>query len=408
QLIEGKCAILDEIREMETESDLPVSLSIGLGVGGKHPLQNDQFASDALDLALGRAGDQAVIKRGDKIEYYGGKLQAVEKGNKVKSRIVAHALRQLIDQSSKVIIMGHAYQDMDSFGSSLGIFRIAAARGKESWILVNSYNETMTDVYNQAKETGNYPFVNNEKALSLADDETLLIVVDTHRPSLVECRELLDKTDRIVVIDHHRKSEEYIENATLAYMESYASSTAELVTEILQYSLEKKTIIKFEAEALLAGITVDTNSFSVKTGVRTFEAASWLRRSGADTTSVKRYFQTDVNHFKAKANSILNARIRDGIAYSVCEGVNEDMQVVNAQAADELLTIRGVRASFVAGRNEREKTVVSARSLGEINVQTIMETFGGGGHMTTAGASVCMSPEEVLLKIEEYFRKKAK
>lgn len=402
KMVESKFPILDDIREIETEADFPVTLSIGIGVGGKTPAQLDQYASDALDLALGRGGDQAVVKKGSKIEYYGGKMKTVEKGNKGKSRIVAHALRQLVDQSSKVLIMGHKYPDMDSFGSALGVFRIATARNKEAHIIINAFNEALQEVYSLAREKETYSFINNEKALALVDKETLVVVLDTHRPSLVECQQLLTETDRIVVIDHHRRAEESIENATLAYMEPYASSTSELVTEILQYSLEKKSIIKFEAEALLAGITVDTNRFSVKTGVRTFEAASWLRRSGADTTSVKRYFQTDVESFKLRANAIVNAKIsEEGIAYSVCEGFHPDMQVINAQAADELLAIKGVMASFVAGTTEIGKTVISARSLGEINVQTVMEKLGGGGHLTNAGAQVEMTPEETLAFIEK-------
>lgn len=402
KLVENKFPILDDIRGIESEADFPVTLSIGIGVGGKNLVQTDQYAQDALDLALGRGGDQAVVKKGSKIEYYGGKMKTVEKGNKGKSRIVAHALRQLIDQSSKVLIMGHKYPDMDSFGAALGVFRITSTRNKDAYIVINAFNDTLQEVYTLAKESEAYTFINNEKALALVDKDTLVVVLDTHRPSLVECQELLEATDRIAVIDHHRKSEENIENATLAYMEPYASSTSELVTEILQYSLEKKTIIKFEAEALLAGITVDTNRFSVKTGVRTFEAASWLRRSGADTSSVKRYFQTDVEAFKLRANTIVNARISKwGIAYSICEGVHPDMQIINAQAADELLAIKGVRASFVAGLSDLGKTVLSARSLGEINVQAVMEKLGGGGHLTTAGAQVDISPQEALDQVEK-------
>lgn len=397
KMIENKFGILDDIRSIESESDFPVTLSVGIGAGGKNLAQTHQFAQDAMDLALGRGGDQAVIKRGSRIEYFGGKMKTVEKSNKGKSRIVAHALRQLIDQSSRVMIMGHRYPDMDAFGAALGIYRIAAARNKEAHIIINAYNETLHEVYTLAKESEAYSFINNEKAIAMSDKETLMVILDTHRPSLVECPELFGITDRIAVIDHHRRAEESIENATLAYMETYASSTCELVTEILQYSLDKKGISKFEAEALLAGITVDTNRFSVKTGVRTFEAASWLRRSGADTSSVKRYFQSDVEAFKLRANTIVNARISErGFAYSICEGIHPDMQIINAQAADELLAIKGVIASFVAGVAEGGKTVISARSLGEINVQALMEKLGGGGHLTTAGAQVDVSPEEAL------------
>lgn len=402
KIIENKFAILDDIRAIETEADFPVTLSIGIGAGGKHPAQNDQYAVAALDLALGRGGDQAVVKKGAKLEYYGGKMQTVEKGNKGKSRIIAHAIKQLVDQSSKVIIMGHRNPDMDSFGSALGIYRIVANRNKDAYIVINNYFETLAEIYNQAKEAEIYQFVNSEKAISMMDKDTLLIVLDTHRPSLTECRELLELTEKIVVIDHHRKAEEWIENATLYYMEPYASSTSELVTEILQYSGDKKNVAKLEVEGLLAGISMDTNRFAVKTGVRTFEAASWLRRSGADTTTVKRFFQTDAEAFKIKAKCIADADIREnGIAYSVSHGHHPDIQVINSQAADELLSVKNVRASFVAGRDERGTTVISARSLGEMNMQTIMEKLGGGGHLTTAGAQVECTPEEALQKIEE-------
>lgn len=402
KIIENKFAILDDIRAIETEADFPVTLSIGIGAGGKHPAQNDQYAVAALDLALGRGGDQAVVKKGAKLEYYGGKMQTVEKGNKGKSRIIAHAIKQLVDQSSKVIIMGHRNPDMDSFGSALGIHRIVANRNKDAYIVINNYFETLAEIYNQAKETENYHFINSEKAISMMDKDTLLIVLDTHRPSLTECRELLELTEKIVVIDHHRKAEEWIENATLYYMEPYASSTSELVTEILQYSGDKKNVAKLEVEGLLAGISMDTNRFAVKTGVRTFEAASWLRRSGADTTTVKRFFQTDAEAFKIKAKCIADADIREnGIAYSVSHGHHPDIQVINSQAADELLSVKNVRASFVAGRDEKGTTVISARSLGEMNMQTIMEKLGGGGHLTTAGAQVECTPEEALQKIEE-------
>jgi c-di-AMP phosphodiesterase-like protein len=401
KLVENKFAILDDIRAIETEADFPVTLSIGIGAAAKNPMQTDQHALAALDLALGRGGDQAVVRRGAKIEYFGGKMQTVEKGNKGKSRIIAHAIRQLVDQSSKVIIMGHRNPDMDSFGSALGIHRIVANRNKDVYIVINNYFDTLADIYNLAKETENYQFINNEKAIAMTDKDTLVVVLDTHRPSLVECKELLAMTDRIVVIDHHRKAEECIDNATLSYMEPYASSTSELVTEILQYSGDKKDVAKLEVEGLLAGISMDTNRFAVKTGVRTFEAASWLRRSGADTTAVKRFFQTDIKAFKIRANCIANVEIKEnGIAYSVCQGQPPDAQVINSQAADELLTVKGVRASFVAGLDELGRTVVSARSLGDLNVQTIMEKLGGGGHLTTAGAQVTCTPEEALVQIE--------
>ena len=406
KLVRNKFSILDEIRGMETGIGFPLSLSIGIGVGGKTPAKTDQLAHAALNLALGRGGDQAVIQRVSKIEYFGGKTQAVEKSNKGKSRIIAHTIQQLIEQSSKVMIMGHKNPDMDSFGSSLGIFRFSASLGKEAHIIINKYHVNMAEIYRQAKDIGIYSFINNEKALALSNADTLLVVVDTHRPSITECPELLNIAEKIVVIDHHRKTEEFIENPTLSYMEPYASSTSELVTEMLQFFHERKNFSKFEAEALLAGISVDTNRFAGKTGVRTFEAASWLRKAGADTSAVKRFFQSDEQAFRIKANSIAKAEFLDcGIALSVCEGAHPDMQVINAQAAEMLLDIKGIKASFVAGVDSEGVTTVSARSFGEVNVQVTMEAFGGGGHLMTAGAQTKLSPEEVMEKLKKIFRK---
>jgi c-di-AMP phosphodiesterase-like protein len=396
-MIENKFSILDEVRQIETEADFPMSLSIGVGVGGKNIVNTEEFASAALDLALGRGGDQAVVKKLNKIDYYGGKLQTVEKGNKGKSRVVAHTLKQLIDQSGRIFIMGHGNPDMDAFGSALGMFRVCQMCGREASIVIDEINDSLQVIFKQAKDTGKYTFISSEKAMSLADESTLLIVLDTHRPSYLQCRELIDMVGKIAIIDHHRKAVDAIKNPALSYIESYASSTAELVSEILQYAGPKRVLNKLEAEALLAGMTIDTNRFAVKTGVRTFEAAAWLRRSGADTTEVKRFFQTDLEAFKVRAKCIASANIYEsGIATSACEGYNEDAQIINSQVADELLNIKGVRASFVAGRNAAGKTGISARSLGDINVQLIMEKLGGGGHLTTAGAQVEESPEEVL------------
>ena len=403
-LVENKFSILDEIREIETDVDFPVTLSIGIGIGGKTPAKTDQFAHAALDLALGRGGDQAVIKGGGKIEYYGGKAQTVEKSNKGKSRIMAHAIKQLMDQSSKVMIMGHKNPDMDVFGAALGIYRIAANLGKEAHIIINKCTDNTAEIYKQAKEMDIYSFINCEKALAIADEDTLTIVVDMHRPSMAECPELLRVTDKTVVIDHHRKAEEAIENPTLSYMEPYASSTSELVTEILQYSQERKNFNKFEAEALLAGITVDTNRFAGKAGARTFEAASWLRRAGADTTAIKRFFQSDAQAFRLKARCMAEAEfLKCGVALSICEGPHPEIQILNAQAADMLLEIKGIKASFVAGTDSAGITSVSARSLGEINVQLIMEGFGGGGQLMTAGAQTGLSPKEVIDKLKTIF-----
>lgn len=403
KIIENKFAILDDIRAIETEGEFPVTISIGIGAGGKTLAQTDQYAKDALDLALGRGGDQAVIKNISNIQYYGGKTQAIERGNKGKSRVIGHALKLLIDQAEKVVIMGHKNPDMDAFGAALGITRLIRNTNKEIYIVVNNVTESLSEIYKQAKETELYSFVNSEKAQNLVDKNTLLIVLDTHRPSYTDCPELIGMTDKIVVIDHHRKDEESVENPTLSYMESYASSTSELVSEILQYSDEKKNITRFEAEALLAGITVDTNNFAVKTGVRTFEAASWLRRAGADTAAVKKFLRTDLESFMLRSKCVADAEIiNDGkIALSVMEGDSPDCQILCAQAADQLLSIKGIIASFVAGVNSFGQTVVSARSLGDINVQVIMEKMGGGGHLTTAAAQVDTPPKEVLAQLRE-------
>ena len=401
-VIGEKFPILDQVRKIETQSDFPVSLSLGVGIGGKNILESEGNAGIALDLALGRGGAQAVVKRGSKIEYFGGTLQSVEKGNKGKSRIVAHALKQLIKQANRIFVMAHPWPDMDAFGAALGINKICELEGKETFIVINEYNEALKNMYEVARDRDKYNFINNEKALSLADKDSLVIVLDTNRKTLVECPELLQVTDKIALIDHHRKMEDYIDNATLSYVESYASSTCELVAEMIQAIAPKKVLDKLEAEAMLAGMTVDTNRFAVKTGVRTFEAASWLRRSGADTTEVKKYFQTNMEDFVIRAKSIANAEFyKDAVAISTCEGMSANAQVICSQVADELLSVKGIKATFVLGKNLQGRTVVSARSLGDVNVQLIMEAFGGGGHLTTAGAQLTDEPETVVAKLKE-------
>ena len=405
KLVEERFPILDKAREIESNADFPVTLSIGVGLGADSLVELDDFAQEALDMALGRGGDQAVVKDGSSFEYYGGSTQSVEKSNKGKSRIIGHALTTLMEQSSRIFIMGHKNPDMDSFGAAIGIARLAKSVGKDAYILLSEYNETMIDMVADAKKTGEYEFVTGERAIGLIEKNSLAVVVDTHRRMLVESAELIDNVDRLAIIDHHRKAEDVFANPSLSYLESYASSASELVTEILQYRLGKKSLSRYEADVLMAGIMLDTNRFAVKAGVRTFEAASWLRRAGADLSRVRRYFQESPENFINRANGIVNARIlEDGIAMSICDAQTINTQIVNSQIADELLTIKGTRASFVAGRNEDGKTVVSARSLGNMNVQTIMEHFGGGGHMNTAGTKTDLSPEEILQQIEEYIK----
>jgi c-di-AMP phosphodiesterase-like protein len=405
-----KFAILDEVREINTGTEIPVTLSIGVGVNGKNPAQLDEYARAAMDLALGRGGDQAVVKKIDTFNFYGGRTKAVEKRNKVKARVIAHALRQLIDQSKEVVIMGHKIPDMDSFGSALGVYRAVKNRGKEAYIVLDNVNEAIKNLYHRLNEHGGYNFISNEELLLKVSKDTLIIVVDTHRPSFTQCPEALDRVDRVVLIDHHRRGTEFIENAVLTYLEPYASSTCELVTEILQYLTEKIGLEKIEAEGLMAGIAVDTKNFTFKTGVRTFEAASWLRRAGADTTSVRQLFQDDLKTFIARAEVVKNARlIGNSIALSVCPSNIENASLVAAQAADELLNIRGITASFVLGVRDDEEVFISGRSLGEINVQMILEKLGGGGHLTVAGTQLRGKKSEEVIKmledaIDEYFK----
>ena len=405
ELIEDKFSILDKAREIESPTDFPVTLSIGLGIGEDSLVKLDNYAQEALDMALGRGGDQAVIKDGSSFEYYGGRTQSVEKSNKGKSRIIGHALATLMDQSSRIFVMGHKNPDMDCFAAAIGVSRLAKSVGKDAYILLSEYNETMIDMVADAKKTGEYEFVTGERALELVEENSLVVVVDTHRRMLVESADLIDRVERLAIIDHHRKAEDAFTNPTLSYLESYASSASELVAEILQYRVDKKALSNYEADALMAGIMLDTNRFAVKAGVRTFEAASWLRRAGADLSRVRTYFQESPESFINRANGIVNAKIMEGgIAMSICSGHSINTQIVNSQVADELLTIKGTVASFVAGRNEEGQTVVSARSLGDMNVQTIMEHFGGGGHMNTAGTKTDLAPEEILAQIEEYIK----
>jgi len=405
--------ILDDIREIDLGNKIPVTLSIGVGTDGKNLSQLEEYAFSSLELALGRGGDQAVVRKQGNFEFYGGKTKAVEKRNRVKARIIAHAFRPLIDESSKVFIMGHKFPDMDCFGAAVGVFRAVANRGKDGYIILDHINESITNVYKEFEAHEEYNFITSQDALAMIGENDLLVVVDTHRPSFTECPELLEKTDRVVLFDHHRRGTEFIENTALQYTETYASSTSEMITEILQYISNKVHIQKIEAEALLAGIAVDTKNFSFKTGVRTFEAASLLRRMGADTTFVKQLFQDDIETFVAKSNIVSNAELyREEIAISYAPMGLENAQLISAQSADELLNIRGTTTSFVIGDKGDGMIFISGRSLGDVNVQLIMEKLGGGGHLTVAGAQFeesTISEVKVLLiqAIDEYFEEES-
>ena len=401
-MIEDEFSVLDEVRNIEAEVEFPISISIGAGVSGYDLSEANELAEAALDMALGRGGDQAVLKLEDETRYYGRSSQTVEKNNRGKARVIAHALKHLIAESDKVLIMGHRWPDMDSFGATIGMSSLCQYLEKDSYIVLEEYNDAIDTIYKQAEDDDAYEIIKREKAISMATKDTLLIIVDVNRPSMMECPELVEKCKQIVLVDHHRLTEDSLLNTAIAYNESYASSASELVSEILQYVATKRIINKFEGEALLAGIMVDTNNFSGRTGVRTFEAAAWLRRSGADTTEVKRFFQQGKEDFILKATTIAKAEFtEEGIAYARPEGETGNATVINAQIADELLMVKGVKASFVLGKNEKNQTIISARSLGDLNVQTIMEKFGGGGHFTSAAAQVDGSYEEVIEQLKK-------
>lgn len=406
-------SILDEVREIDVGNKIPVTLSIGIGVNGKTPalLEEDAYAS--LELALGRGGDQAVLRKRNTFEFYGGKTKAVEKRNRVKARVIAHGFQSLIDESSKVIVMGHKSPDMDSFGAAIGIYRGVINRGKEAAIVLNEVTEAIEMVYQSFKDKDIYQFINSAQAIELVDENTMVVVVDTHKPSLTECPEIIDQTDRIVLMDHHRRSTEFIDKAVLKYMEPYASSTSELVTEILQYMENKPRIEKEEADALLAGITVDTKNFSLKTGVRTFDAAAYLRRQGADTIRVRQLFQDDMQTFIEKASIVGTAiRHKETIAISTSSIQSASIQLIAAQAADDLLDIKGINASFVIAQKPDGTVFISGRSLGDVNVQIILETLGGGGHLEVAGAQfkdtdIEVVKERLIQSIDQYYEEGA-
>lgn len=407
-----KFEILDNVREIDLGNKIPVTLSIGVGVNGKSLTQQYEYAKAAMDIALGRGGDQVVVKRIDKLSFYGGKSKAVEKRTKVKARVIAHALRQLIEQSEKVFIMGHKNGDMDSFGASIGIYRAVKNRNKQPYIVLSGVNPSIKNIFDRLKvEHPEYleDIITPDQARIMADKSALCVVVDNHRPSYTEAPYLLETIDKVVLIDHHRRGAEFIEDPVLTYLEPYASSTCELVAEILSYMSDKMDINKFEAEALLAGISVDTKNFTFQTGVRTFEAASFLRRAGADTTAVRQLFQDDITTFISKAEVVKEAKIIDGkIAISSFREESKDSVLIAAEAANDLLNIKGIVASFVLAFSEG-KVHISGRSLGDVSVQLILEKLGGGGHLAVAGAqieNVSIDEAEEMLKeaIEEYFK----
>lgn len=385
-----KFEILDKIRHIDHGNTLPVTISMGVGIDGETINDNFKMAVGALDLALGRGGDQVVVKTKDNFSFYGGKSKAVEKKTKVKSRLIGHALREIINQSEDVLIMGHRYPDMDAMGAAVGIYDLCKACGKESNIVLENLNDSIEIFAKKIKKDKYYKgiFINHETAIERCKEDTLVIVLDTHRPNFTECPKLLEISDKVVVIDHHRRGVEFISDAVLLFHEIYVSSTCEMVTELIQYMDENIKINKMTAEGLLAGINLDTKNFAFKTGVRTFEAASYLRKIGADTIEVKKLFNADISDFTTKAEIIQNTKI---INNRICIGYTsseiDNVNVIIAKAADELLNIRQVEASFVLGQKDG-KVFISARSLGDINVHVMMEKLGGGGHINIAGAQL--------------------
>lgn len=410
ELEEKKFNILDTVKELELSDKIQITLSISVSTEGQSNYEKYKSAQAGLDIALGRGGDQTVVRENGKYQFFGGRTQELEKRTKVKARIVSHALQELMQEAKNVMIMGHTNGDIDSMGASMGLYRLAKSLNVEAYIVNNSTGISLENFMEAAKEEKEYQevIINKAEALSKISAETLLIIVDTHKRSYVEVPELLEETGKIAIIDHHRKSPDFIEEAILTFHEVYASSACELVTEILEYAPKEIELTTIEAEALYAGIMMDTKNFTFKTGVRTFEAAAYLRKCGIDIIRVKKWFQSDLKTYTKISKIIDNAEIiNDTIGISIYDENDKDANVICAKAADELLTISDITASFVIGKLG-DKVCISGRSIGDINVQIILEKLGGGGHITLAGAQVeGLSIGEVknllIEKINEYF-----
>ena len=410
QLKNDKFSILDKIKDIKNKANVQFTLSIAVSNEGATDKEKYKSAQIAMDVILGRGGDQAVIRENEIYKFFGGRAQEVEKRTKVKARVVAHALENLIKESNKVMIMGHSNPDIDAMGSAMGIYRLVRELGKNAYIITSNETNTLQSFKESLLKDPEYEdiLITKEVAEENIDETTLLVVVDTNKVNYVEAPEILTKTDKIVVIDHHRRSADYIENATLTFQEVYASSAAELVTEILQYVSIKINLKTIEAESLYAGIMMDTKNFTFKTGVRTFEAAAYLRKCGVDIIRVKKWFQSDLASFNKIAEIVKKAEIvNDSIAIASYNRKTKDASLICAKAADELLTISNITASFVLG-NIGDKICISGRSIGDINVQIILEKLGGGGHITLAGAqleglTMEEAKQELIIRINEYF-----
>ena len=398
--------ILEDVKTVNIGNEMAVTLSIGIGMNGETYGQNYEYARASIDMALGRGGDQAVVKDGDKIQYYGGKAQQMEKTTRVKARVKAHALRELMENKDRLLIMGHRMADIDSFGAAVGIYRIAVSMNKKAHIVLNEVTSSVRPMMERFIESGEYPedmFLKGPEAAGLADPGTMLVVVDVNRPSITDEPSLLNLVRTIVVLDHHRTSSEIIENAVLSYVEPYASSACEMVAEVVQYIADGIRVRPPEADAMYAGIVIDTQNFTNQTGVRTFEAAAFLRRSGADITRVRKLFREDMKDYQAKAEAVRAAEVyMDAFAISECPaGGLDSPTIVGAQAANELLEIRGIKASIVLTAYNGI-IYFSARSIDEVNVQVMMEKLGGGGHRTIAGAQMKdVTVEEAKARLKE-------
>lgn len=404
----AKFSILDDIREATNEQSSGLTLSIGVGIGSTSLIELGELAQSSLDLVLGRGGDQVAIKGTDgKVIFYGGKTSPAEKRTRVRARVISHALRDLIKDSDKVFVMGHKMPDMDAIGASIGVQKMARMNHVEGYVIVNydeldsSVTKLMDEIHKE--ETLQHQFIDPEEALGMMTDQSLVVVVDTHKPSLVIDERIVSKAEKIVVIDHHRRGEEFIDKTMLVYMEPYASSTAELVTELLEYQPKKEKLTMLESTALLAGIIVDTKSFTLRTGARTFEAASFLRTNGADTVLVQRLLREDLDTYVERSKLVETVELRaDGIAIAIGENDKSYGSVLIAQTADILLTMEGVTASFVVAPRADGKIGISARSLGDLNVQVIMEELGGGGHLTNAACQMEVADvETAVMKLKE-------
>ncbi len=397
--------VLDDVRDLTIEYKLPITLSIGIGSGTEDYVELGTLAQSSLDIALGRGGDQAAVKVGERLSFYGGKSNAVEKRTRVRARVISHALRDLIQESDNVLVVGHRIPDMDAIGAAIGVMKAVQLSHKKGYIVLEGINPSIYRLMQEIKEDEGMSklFISPEESLQIIGPRTLVIVVDTHKASMVSEPKLVQMSQRVVVIDHHRRGEEFIKDAVLIYMEPYASSTCELVTELLQYFHDRMHMEPLEATALLAGMVVDTKSFAVRTGARTFEAASFLRRNGADSALIQKMLKEDLEEYLKKADIIKHARIiYENIAVAAGEMGRKFSPMLVAQAADTLLNMTGIIASFVISERTDGLIGISARSMGDINVQVVMERLGGGGHLTNAAVQIegtLQQAEEKLLQV---------